>query len=374
MIKVFILAVSLVLLFSSCKYEKKIKPSGKSVKIGILAPLSGKDKRYSLQSLAGINAALKMSPYLKNGDKIEFVIADTKSDITATRKALFDLKAHNVKSIISFLGSDGLLEVSSTLKQNNIPILVTLATNDNIPHLAKNIAQVCFDNNMQSLVAAHYIKDEKLITHVGVLYDRSNHYSFALAKQFKKYYKSIGGTIDFYTNVKNEAEVKKIIKQKSEDTEFIYNTTSAATTLKLLQIIKHMSWDIDVLSGDGLLSSVIDLKKRHVSRLEGLYVTEHYAHNVLKSKKRMQLEKLLNKDGYKESSYAFLAYDGYQLLQDALNKCKNYEIKCITQEIRNSDVVNGSSGNFSMINAKARREVYIDKIHNGKLYKEIVTY
>ena len=374
MIKSILLLLLVSVFFISCNYEKRTKPSGKSVKIGILASFSGTDKKYFHQSLAGLEAALKMSPYLENGDKIELLIVDTKSSVSETRKALYELKSKDVKTIISFLGSDATLEISNTLSQNKIPMIVTLATNDSIPTIAPNIAQVCFDNDMQSLVAAHYIKDEKLITHVGIIYNRSNHYSYALAKRFKKYYKAIGGNVDFYTSVKDDENVNKIIKQKNLPTKFLYNTTSATTTLDILKVIRHRSWDLEVLSGDGLLSSVMDLEKAHISRLEGLYVTEHYAHNVLKSKQRIKLEKLLKKGGANGSSYAFLAYDGYQLLQSALNKCTDYETQCITQHIRNSEIIQGSSGNFSMINAKARREVYINKIHNGKLYKEIVTY
>jgi ABC-type branched-subunit amino acid transport system substrate-binding protein len=348
--------------------------SGKTIKVGVLVPISGANKHYAEQSLAGLKAAAKMQTYLKNGDKIEFVIADTKSDVAYTRKALYDLKAQGVKAIISFLGSDETLAIGQPLRQNKIPFLVTLATNDDIPSMNEHIAQVCFDNNMQSLVAAHYIKDEKLVTHIGIIYNRANHYSYALAKEFKRYYKSIGGSIDFYTSIKDKDSVKKILKKKHLEAKVLYNTTSAATTLKILKIIKHSSWDLQVLSGDGLLSSVMALDKTNISRLDGLYVTEHYAHNVLKSKERKHLEKLLQKNGYRESSYAFLAYDSYMLLQNALDKCESYKGECITQEIRNSDVINGASGNFSMINAKARREIYIDKIHNGKLYKEIVTY
>jgi len=370
----FFIVLFILLLTTACNQEVKIKPSGKSVKIGVLVPKTGKNKRFSKQSLAGLKAALKMQPYLKNGDKIELIILDTKSHIVTIREAFYKLNAKKVKSIISFMGSDSTMAAASFFKANTIPLVVTLATNDNIVKLAPNISQVCFDNNMQSLVAAHYIKDEKFLTHAGIIYDRSNHYSHALAKEFKKYYKAIGGHINFYISITKKSEIKKLKREKMDATQILYNTTDAKITLKILELIEKKSWSVDIVSADGLLSSARAIYKGDISKFDGLYVTEHYASNVLKSKQRKVLEKYLKEDGFEESSYAFLAYDGYMLLQDALNSCTNYTHACINKNLQNSGVINGAIGNFSIINAKVRREVYVDKIKNAKLYKEIVTY
>jgi len=372
--KLLLFFLVLVFFLTSCNNDSSIIKNGKIVKIGVLVPLSGKNKRFSQQSLDGLLAAKKMQAYLENGTEIKFIVADTQSDIGETRKAFYSLVKQDVKVIISLMGSDKTIEMQAVLEANKIPLIVSLATDNKITNLANNISQVCFTNNIQALVAAHYIRDEKLISNVGIVYDRSNHYSYSLAKEFKKYYESIGGTVDFYMNVKNVKEVEKLKKKQYLSTSILYNTTDIATTLEILKFMKKKYPDMEYISGDGLLSSVMALKSFDKTLLNGVYVTEHYAHNIQKNKRRKHLEKLLKRDGYSESSYAFLAYDSYMLLYKALNRCENLDLVCINNHLQNSETIHGASGNFTMHHGVSKRKVFIDKIENMKLYKEIVTY
>ncbi len=372
--RVFLLVLVGLLFFTSCDNTHTIVKNGKTVQIGILVPLSGKNKRFSKQSLAGLNAARDMQTYLKDGTEIQFIILDTKSDLSEARKMFYALKKQKVKAIISLMGSDMMLAMHSIFQENHIPIIVTLATDNQIVNLSDTISQVCFTNKTQALVAAHYLRDEKLLSNAAIIYDRSNHYSYALAKEFKKYYQSIGGKVDFYLSINTPKELNKFKNQKNITSDALYITSNVITTLDIIKMMKKVSPRLKYISGDGLLSSTKALDKVDASILDGVYVTEHYASNGKKDKKIRDLEKLLHKEGYDESSYAFLAYDSYLLLQSALNQCKNLKNQCINNSLRNSMIIHGSSGNFNIRHGEAQRRVFVDKIENMKLYKEIVTY
>lgn len=363
-------------LFTSCQQQNKPYVSGKSVTIGILAPISAKNSAFAQQSLAGIKAAQAMQPYLSNGDAVQFLVQNSAPDNDAVKKALETFKKNKVQAILSFMGSEKMIEASTLFKKNDIPLIVTLATNNNITQLAHNITQVCFDNHMQAIVAAHFIKDEKFLNNVGILYNMNNNYSHSLAKEFKHTFENLGGKVLFYANFKPEEPVKNLNFLKNKQIDILYNVTNIETTIKILKKLKKEHLDIPILSADGLLSSAYSFKPSELAYFDNIYVTEHYAYDVKKSKERKEFEKLLKKKTYKESSYAFLAYDSYALLHKALSTCidYSYDEQCINNHLQNSGVIQGISGNFTIINAKAHREMYIDKIKDAHLYKETIVY
>ena len=61
-------------------------------------------------------------------------------------------------------------------------------------------------------------------------------------------------------------------------------------------------------------------------------------------------------------------------MRNALQNCPKYETQCINAMLRDSDIIEGIFGNFSMKDAKSRRAIYIDKIKDAKLIKEVVIY
>ncbi len=153
----------------------------------------------------------------------------------------------------------------------------------------------------------------------------------------------------------------------------LFNTTDAKITTKIINIINKQKNDFYILGTDGLLSGALELPAEDLKLFEGLHVIDHYAHNTKRNKQRKEFEKLL-KEGFSESSYAFLAYDGYQLLRYALNSCPEYNTTCIKHSLQNSPIIEGISNNFTITNAKVKREVYVDKIKNARLEKEVVVY
>lgn len=369
-----ILIFILLFVFASCSKEEKINSSGKVVKVGVLVPLSGENKRYGYQSLLGLKAALSMQKYLKNGDKVVLEIIDTKSDLEVSLKALSKLRVKNVSVIFSLMGSPNMSKMVNKFKHYKIPTISTLASNDNIIIEDGFISQVCMDNKTQAIVSAHYIRDERLKQHVGIIYDSKNIYFSTLAIEFKKYFRTLGGKVDFFIDVSSISGLKEFEKVRSKEISMLFNATDAKTSLNIFKIIKKTDQKYEILGTDGLLSSALDVGKDDLEYYENIYVADHYAHNVNSTDNRKKLENKLDKYGFKESSYAFLSYDGYQLLMYSLNNCPQYSSACINFVMQDSDLIKGVSGNFSMIDAKVKREVYIDKIQNSILHKEVVIY
>lgn len=374
MIKTIFIFIAFIVFFTGCNQEKNIQKSSKIVKIGVIAPLSGKDKELGYQSLHGIQAAQKMQRYLNNGDEIVFEIVDTKSDLNSSKEAILSLLKKDIKAIISFMPSDSTVYTKELINKSKIPLVATIASDNLITSENGYISQVCMDNKNKIIVAAHFIRDEKLIENIGVVYDGDSYYSSSLATEFRDYMLTLEGNIDFFIDVSSADGIFKLENLKQNDTKMVFNVSNYLHSSKILDIFKKKNLKFKVVSTDGILSSAKKIIPKKIDLFEGLYLVEHYAEDVKKTPNKKRLESILKKDLNKDNSYAFLAYDGYQLLKYALNNCTDYDAKCINYIMKNSDTVDGSAGNFSMINSKVQRKIYVDVVKNSKLYKEVVIF
>ena len=366
--------VVLLFVFTGCQEKPTITESSKSVKIGILAPLSGTHKVLGVQGLYGIEAAREMSMYLNNGDKVIFKIVDTLSTEEGSKVAFKKLIDSNVTAVISFMGSGRTLALRNEFEKAKTPVIATLATDNEIVNMSEYIAQICMDNTTQTIVAAHYIRDEKLMEGVGIVYSSDSQYFSLLAKDFKKYFKQIGGEIDFYIDISTPAGLEEFKNIKTISTEMLFNASKNELTPKIINILKKKKSKIGILGVNGSYNNGLHNVKANRVKYDNFYIVEHYADDIDKSEKREVFENSLEHNNLQESSYAYLSYDGYQLLRKALNQCLKYDKECIKSVFQNSVVIEGLSGNFSMINAKAKREIYIDRIKNNMLKKEVIVY
>ncbi len=83
-----ILIIPILVALSGCSEEQqKITPSGNSIKVGVIGPMSGPDKPLGLEGLQGIKTALTMIPYLDNGDDIDLVVVDDQNEPELSVKA-----------------------------------------------------------------------------------------------------------------------------------------------------------------------------------------------------------------------------------------------------------------------------------------------
>ena len=77
-----------VLSISGCERKPAIETSGKTIKVGIIAPLSGYNSNQGKEGMKGLETGMQLQPYLENGDGIELVVADDSNDSTLSVKLL----------------------------------------------------------------------------------------------------------------------------------------------------------------------------------------------------------------------------------------------------------------------------------------------
>jgi ABC-type branched-subunit amino acid transport system substrate-binding protein len=83
-----LLPIAVVFLFNGCDRKSAVQPSGKTIKVGIIAPFTGANRAKGDEGLKGIKTAIQQAPYLQNGDAIELVLEDDRDDPELSLKAL----------------------------------------------------------------------------------------------------------------------------------------------------------------------------------------------------------------------------------------------------------------------------------------------
>ena len=107
---ILLLICSVFIIIAAAGCENDVQPisTGKPVKVGVIGPLSGPDKEWGANGLAGIKTALKLQPLLNNGSKIELVIKDDQNNPELTRQALAKLAEDDVLIMLSDHGFEKL--------------------------------------------------------------------------------------------------------------------------------------------------------------------------------------------------------------------------------------------------------------------------
>ena len=152
-----VLLTGLTSVLAGCGPSKKILPSGKAVRIGVLGPFSGPDEALGTSGMKGIELALTLRPLLANGDHIELVIEDDRSDPAYAPEALARLKEQEVSAVLLLSRSDTVLALGKNGTGPPLPMIATIATHTGIITEFSFLIQLSFSDSEQAAVAENFL-------------------------------------------------------------------------------------------------------------------------------------------------------------------------------------------------------------------------
>jgi len=360
---------------NGCEPKPASEPSGKTIKIGLIAPLSGPEDIKGKEGLRGIQFAMRMQPYLQNGDRIEVVTEDDKNNPALAAQSLRNLVQKNkISAIITFSTSDPVLAMAKVADNYKTPILAAIATHPDITAHSGFISQLCFDDQFQGTTAALFVRDELLIDTVAVFSNPRNAYSRYLAARFESKFKSIGGEITDWIRLTEEpADLPKKIKRVHEHKpELIYLPIGANDVLHIIRELRNLRWKPQMMGSDGLISTMLAQHKQELHLLDGMLAIDFFAH-VMPLTAFGEEVKEAYEDMYRgkfrgaSTAYSLLGVEGYALLLDAMNRCNDpADRECLNNQIRSTDNFTGFIGNITIgSDGKAQRPLCINSIRNG---------
>jgi branched-chain amino acid transport system substrate-binding protein len=364
--------LSLVFWLDGCDRKPTIEASGKTIKVGIVAPFSGPFLTYGKEGLEGLETIRQLQPYLQNGDRIELVVEDDKNDPALTVERLKKLvEKDRVSAIITFSSSKSVLAMAKIADRYQTTILAAFATHPDITKDNSFISQISFDDDFQGTVAALFVRDDLLIDTVAVFKNPTSVYSSFLAAEFGRKFKSIGGEItDTIELTEETANLPEIIKGVYDHSpELLYLPVSVKDVLRVIREVRKLNWKPEMMGGDGLISTMLAQHRDKIDLVEGVLATDSFAHGMTLTHFGKQARKMYNKI-YKDPGTAHVALgaEAYGLLLDAINRCSDPANRvCINSQIRSTTNFMGLVGYITIgPDGKSRRPLCIISIQGGR--------
>jgi len=367
-------------LIAGCDRPTVIKPSGKTIKIGVVGPLSGPDRAMGEDGLRGIRTVMQIQPYLDNGDKVELVIEDDKNEPDLSVKGLKKLATEDKVSAILLLSSSAAgLAVNELADSYQVPVLVLLASHPDIAKDKKYVSQLIFDNTFQGRVAALFARDELLIDRVAVFHNSDSFHSTSLASEFIHKFEAIGGVITEIIQLVDDTDDFKDILERLQKTktQLLYLPVDPEDFIRISMALDEIGWAPERMGSDGLVANVLRQHPEETNLLEGAIDIDLYAQDIqgtpLGKRAGKAYQKLFDKPG---NSFTGIGAEGYAILQQSMNSCtRPGDGQCINSMIHNMESFEGIMGRISIhADGKTERPLIINRIRNGRTQFMVKVY
>ena len=363
-----LLCAILILSCGGQNRESAVSPSGKVVKIGVIAPMSGPDKTSGENALTGMQTALQLQPLLHNGDKIELVVEDSQGTPEQTLKSLEKLRGEeDVSGVLLMAKSDAVIPLVPVADQYKIPILALIATHPDITKNNQFISQLSFDDMFQGTVAALYVRDEMLIDRVAVFYDPGNSHYLFLENEFVRKYASAGGKVVERIPVNSETgDIRKIMERlRKSHVQLLYLAVPPEQVINISRAGEEIGWTPRKMGSDGMLAAILLQHREAIGLVNGMMATDIFSNLPPKTKYGERIFKLYHKlFSIPGTSYTVLGGEGMSVLTHAIDRCSNkYDRLCVNRMLRYTKGFEVLFGRLTIgEDGKAERPIFVNRI------------
>ncbi|MCW1360621.1 ABC transporter substrate-binding protein [Campylobacter sp. CCS1377] len=350
----------------------------KEINIGIVMPLTGATAAYGQSALDGIKIANSMQNTLKNGDKINLVVVDTKGDkIESSTAATRLVSQDKVIGLIGEMVTANTLQVMRVAEENKIPVIAPAATGDKLLNKKNYSSRVCFMDSFQGSSLAKYVFSKLHYKNAVIVMDQTTDYSLGLAKAFEKEFIANGGKILAKLRVSSgDKDYKAIISQIQKlNPEFVYLPIYYNEASLFVRQAQNARLKLPMGSADGVADETFVKLAQDAS--EGYIFTDSFDYNNPPTKLSKEFIGAYSKvKGSKEvPNFSAMGADAYFVMFDAMNRCiDNLTPACVNDKIHQTNNYEGVSGVISIDKSgNATRSVVVKEIKNQKQsYKDLI--
>jgi len=360
-----LLVIVAVAALMSCKSKETVLPNA----IGGFLPMTGAVAAYGQDAKAGIEIAMEMKPEVL-GKKLNFVIADTKSDKIEAANAMSRLiEKDKVFAVIGEMISGDTMAGAPIAEKAMIPVVSPTATNPLVTQDKKYIFRVCFIDPVQGDIAAKYAFNTLKAKKAALIVDKSQDYCVGLAKFFKDAFTKLGGQIVAetfcVTEDKDFSAQLSTIKPTAPDV--IYAPNYYSPVALFTKQARELGVKAPVLAGDGAQAD--ELIQIGGKEVEGVAFTGHFhpqaATTDLAKDWMARFEKKY--PGKQPNAFHALGADAYFVLLDAITRANSMKGENIRAALATTKDFSAISGKLSIgEDGNAVKPMVINVVKNGK--------
>lgn len=329
-------ALVAVVLLASCGGGKSAE-----IKIGNVNPLSGEAATYGQSTKNGVELAASEwnANGGINGKQIKLIVEDDKADpaegATVFRKLI---EQDKVVAIVGGITSRVALAAAPIAQSAKIPMMTPTATNEKVTQIGDYIFRSCFIDPFQGKVMAKYVAENMAVKQAGVIFDVGNDYSKGLMETFKASYEAAGGQVvaaEGYPSGTTDfkAQLTKIVQAKPA---VLYIPAYYSDVGLITKQARELGYKGTFVGVDGWDSA--DLVKIGGDSVEGGLFTNHYSKDDTSEQVQSLVKKYTEKYGAAPDALAVLAYDGANIMFNAIKAAGNTKPEAIRDALMKTDL------------------------------------
>ncbi len=245
--KILFLLFALLLCTAGCGPLQQALPpvTDGTVRIGVILPLSGKNRVYGERLRNGIQLAAKELNYSRGigGLPVELVICDNRSDPAESLRLAHSLAASGIRGLIPGYDSREVVVLKDFIAQNAIPAITPVATDDTLGEVP-TFFQTVFTNQEQAKVLAGYAWYWRNLRRIGILIDTAPgaDYSRDIARSCGRFFTGLGGavvkSVEFQNDMKDFTQpLQQLLEAGPQAILIPAETESAAKIVKQLRAL-----------------------------------------------------------------------------------------------------------------------------------------
>ena len=360
---------ALALLLAGCK-----SPPAKEIKIGLITPLTGDVKTFGESVKNAFELAVDEANQAGGvaGMKIVPVVVDDRNDPTeASNAANLLIHQQKVRAIIGSVTSKATIPVSDMAQSGKIPAISPSATNPKVTVADGNrkdfMFRSCFIDPFQGKVMAKFARETLFKEKAGVLYDASNDYSKGIAEYFSDAFKLMGGKVVAYESYgRDDVDFSALLtKVKASGADVLFLPDYYNKVGLIAKQAREKGIQATMIGPDGWDSP--DLVKVAGAAIEGSYFSNHYSPDDTRPEVVAWVKKYKEKFGQTPDALGTLAYDGTNLMLEAIRKANSDDPAKIREALASIKGFKGVTGESAMDdNGNAVKSAVILQVIGGQ--------
>ncbi len=324
---------------------------GNTIRIGVVASLSGDQKPWGEDSYNGAKMAVKEFNDAGglNGKKVELLVGDSTSKPEPAKSAAEKLMSDGVIAIVGEVASGHTAQIANSAFERGVPVIAIGATRTDLTDIGSNVFRVCYTDAFQGPVMAKFAYEELGLRNVALMTDVKQPYSTGLSKSFAAYFEKLGGKIvdeaNYETNQTQFSGQLTNLKAKNPDGLFLSGYFTEVGPIA--QQAKAAGLNVKLLGGDGWDSTT--LLNSGGEAIIGGFFCNHY--NALEDRPEVKAFEKQYQAMYGAppgTTMGALGYDAMKLTLDALKRAEAPNSKALTVAIENTEGFKGVSGSITL--------------------------
>ncbi len=325
---------------------------GDTIKIGMIASLSGAEKPWGDESKKGAQLAIDQANEAGgiNGKQIELIVEDT-GGLPATGKTATE-RLVSSKKVLAVLGevASGVTGPSAEVCQSaGVPIISVGSTRTALSNTGNMFFRVCYTDAFQGAMLAKFAYDDLGIKNVAILTDKQLPYSVGLSDDFRAFFTKLGGTVvaeDFYE--KGTTDFKgQLTNLKAKNPDGLFCSGYFTEIGPIARQRAAVGLDVPMFGGDGWDSS--ELLNSGGEGIMGSYYSNHYSNLQDREQVKNFVSTFKAKYGSEPANaMGALGYDAALVLIDALKRAAAMDSASIRDAIATTSGLEAVSGTITI--------------------------